>query len=236
MRLVAAAALIAVALPASAEIAVFTDGRTQKIAAYEVSGERVGLVLDSGARIDVPILRVERIVDDEIVEAAEEAVAELPSLFPKRSWRYDEATIVTVPPGWEAIIREAAKTHDVDPALVAAIIRAESNFDRRAVSRKGARGAMQLMPATAERFGVTASFDLTQNVHGGTRYLRWLLDHFERDPERTVAAYNAGEGNVAKYNGVPPFRETVEYVKRVARHVGGGEPCAELSTLAGGGG
>jgi soluble lytic murein transglycosylase-like protein len=154
------------------------------------------------------------------VPEPEEVVAELPTLFPKRSWRYDDSAAVTAPPGWEEIIRDAAKTHDVDPALVAAVIRAESNFDRRAVSRKGARGAMQLMPATAARFGVTNSFDLTQNVHGGTRYLRWLLDRFDRDPERSVAAYNAGEGNVDKYEGVPPFRETVEYVKRVAKHVG----------------
>jgi hypothetical protein len=212
--------LLSATLPASAEIAVFTDGRTQKISAYEVEGERMHLVLEGGARIEVPILRVERIVDDEIVPEPEEVVAELPTLFPKRSWRYDDSAAVTAPPGWEEIIRDAAKTHDVDPALVAAVIRAESNFDRRAVSRKGARGAMQLMPATAARFGVTNSFDLTQNVHGGTRYLRWLLDRFDRDPERSVAAYNAGEGNVDKYEGVPPFRETVEYVKRVAKHVG----------------
>ncbi|MFA6958931.1 MAG: lytic transglycosylase domain-containing protein [Thermoanaerobaculia bacterium] len=220
MRRFALAALLFLTLPAGAEIAVFTDGRTQKIDSYRVEGERMHLVLEGGARIEVPILRVERIVDDEIVEEPEQIIAELPSLFPKRSWRYDEASAVTAPPGWEELIRDAAKTHDVDPALVAAIIRAESNFDRRAVSRKGARGAMQLMPATAARFGVANSFDLSQNIHGGTRYLRWLLDRFDRDPERSVAAYNAGEGNVEKYEGVPPFRETIEYVKRVARHVG----------------
>jgi membrane-bound lytic murein transglycosylase B len=222
MRRLALAALFvsAAALPARAEIAVFTDGRTQKITAYAVEGERMHLVLDGGARIEVPILRVERIVDDEIVPEPEKAVAELPSIFPNRTWRYDDASSVSAPPGWEEIIRDAAKTHDVDPSLVAAVIRAESNFDRRAVSRKGAQGAMQLMPATAARFGVTNSFDLAQNLHGGTRYLRWLLDRFDRDPERTVAAYNAGEGNVEKYEGVPPFRETVEYVKRVAKHVG----------------
>ena len=219
MRRLVLAALISTALPLSAEIAVFTDGRAQKISAYEVDGDRVHLVLDGGARMNVAILRVERIVDDEIVESPEEVIAELPSLFPKRSWRYEESSTLAAPPGWEELIRDAAKTHDVDAALVAAVIRAESNFDPRAVSRKGARGAMQLMPATASRFGVANSFDVAQNIHGGTRYLRWLLDRFERDPERSVAAYNAGEGNVDKYDGVPPFRETVEYVKRVARHV-----------------
>jgi hypothetical protein len=229
MRRLALAALFMLTLPAKAEIAVFTDGRTQKISAYAVEGDRMHLVLVGGARIEVPILRVERIVDDEIVPEPEKVVAELPSLFPKRSWRYAEEATVTAPPGWEEVIRDAAKTHDVDPGLVAAIIRAESNFDRRAVSRKGARGAMQLMPATAARFGVANSFDLSQNIHGGTRYLRWLLDHFERDPERSVAAYNAGEGNVEKYEGVPPFRETVEYVRRVAKHVSA-TPVAEAPT------
>ena len=232
MRRLALAALLSTALPASAEIAVFTDGRSQKIETYEVDGERVRLVLDGGARLDVALLRVERIVDDEIVEEPEEVIAELPSLFPKRSWRYDESASLTVPPGWEEIIRDAAKTHDVDPALVAAVIRAETNFDPRAVSRKGARGAMQLMPATAARFGVANSFDLSQNVHGGTRYLRWLLDRFDRDPERSVAAYNAGEGNVDRYDGVPPFKETVEYVRRVARHIGM-PPVSEVPTAAG---
>ncbi len=232
MRRLALAAIFLTALPASAEIAVFTDGRTQGIASYEVSGDRVHLVLNGGARIEVPILRVERIVDDEIVESPEEVIAELPSLFPRRSWRYEESVTLTTPPGWEEIIRDAAKTHDVDATLVAAIIRTESNFDRRALSHKGAQGAMQLMPATAARFGVANSYDLSQNIHGGTRYLRWLLDRFERDPERSVAAYNAGEGNVEKYEGVPPFRETVEYVKRVARHIGAQAPSADTGTTA----
>lgn len=233
MRYLALAALLATALPASAEIAVFTDGRAQKVSSYAVDGDRVALVLEGGARIEVPLLRVERIIDDEIVESPEEVVAELPSLFPKRSWRYDESATFSAPPGWDEIIRDAAQTHDVDVALVAAIIRAESNFDPRAVSRKGARGAMQLMPATASRFGVANSFDLSQNIHGGTRYLRWLLDRFERDPERSVAAYNAGEGNVEKYEGVPPFRETVEYVKRVARHIESAPASASTALVTG---
>jgi soluble lytic murein transglycosylase-like protein len=112
---------------------------------------------------------------------------------------------------------EAGRIHDVDPSLIAAVIRAESNFDHVAISRKGAEGLMQLMPATAKRFGVTNSFDPVQNVHGGTRYLRTLLDRFDGDPELTLAAYNAGEGNVARYEGVPPFRETVDYIQRIAR-------------------
>jgi soluble lytic murein transglycosylase-like protein len=78
---------------------------------------------------------------------------------------------------------------------------------------------MQLMPATARRFGVRDSFDPEQNIHAGAKYLRWLLDKFEGNADLAVAGYNAGEGNVAKYNGVPPFRETVNYINRIAKHI-----------------
>ena len=78
---------------------------------------------------------------------------------------------------------------------------------------------MQLMPATAKRFGVTNSFDPRENIHGGTRYLRWLLKKFDGNADLAVAAYNAGEGNVWKYDGVPPFRETVNYINRIAKHI-----------------
>jgi soluble lytic murein transglycosylase-like protein len=160
--------------------------------------------------------RVERIVDDELIPEPEVA-AELPGLFPKRSWRYETGAQAGGPDEVLAIVFEAGRIHDVDPSLIAAVIRAESNFDHVAISRKGAEGLMQLMPATAKRFGVTNSFDPVQNVHGGTRYLRTLLDRFDGDPELTLAAYNAGEGNVARYEGVPPFRETVDYIQRIAR-------------------
>lgn len=204
------------AAPAAAEIAVFTDGRALKVSSYEVSTDRAILGLPSGGTIDVSLDRVERIVDDELL-VEEEVIAELPGLFPKRSWRFDDGIRMEGPDSILAIVFEASKTHDVDPSLVAAVIRAESNFDSTAVSRKGARGLMQLMPATAKRFGVTNSFDPAQNVHGGTRYLRVLLDRFDGDPELTLAAYNAGEGNVERYDGVPPFRETVDYIQRIAR-------------------
>jgi soluble lytic murein transglycosylase-like protein len=207
---------VLLAFPAGAEIAVFNDGRAIKVSSYEVSGERVVLALATGGTMDVPLLRIDRIVDDELVPEPE-VVAELPGLFPRRTWKFDPRAGAKGPDDILAIVFDAAKTHDVDPSLVAAVIRAESNFDPVAVSRKGARGLMQLMPGTAARFGVTNSFDPTQNIHGGTRYLRVLLDRYDGDPELTLAAYNAGEGSVAKYDGVPPFRETVEYIRRIAR-------------------
>jgi hypothetical protein len=103
----------------------------------------------------------------------------------------------------------------VDPFLARAVIQAESAFNYRARSRTGALGLMQLMPQTAERFGVLDPFDPRQNITGGTKYLRWLLDYFKGDLTKTIAAYNAGEGAVDKHGGIPPFAETLAYVPRV---------------------
>lgn len=114
-----------------------------------------------------------------------------------------------------SLVDEIATSVGVDPFLARAIIQAESAFNYKARSRAGALGLMQLMPATAERFGVVDPFDPRQNISGGTKYLRWLLDYYKGDVTRTVAAYNAGEGAVDRHKGVPPFRETRAYVPRV---------------------
>ena len=99
--------------------------------------------------------------------------------------------------------------------LPRAIIHAESSFNPRAVSRVGAQGLMQLMPATAERFGVSDAFDAGQNIRGGVQYLAWLLKRFDGNLTLAAAGYNAGEGAVDKYDGVPPYKETQRYVQRV---------------------
>ena len=112
------------------------------------------------------------------------------------------------------ILRETVGT-DVSPALVLAVIAVESAGRVDVTSSAGAEGLMQLMPATAARFGVTDSMDASQNIKGGVAYLDWLLDHFDGDPLMALAAYNSGEGNVRKYNGVPPFAETRAYVPKV---------------------
>ena len=112
-------------------------------------------------------------------------------------------------------IAEAARKYGVDEALVRAIIHAESSFNPNALSRVGAQGLMQLMPATARRFGVDNPFDAAQNIHGGVEYLAWLLKRFDGNITLAAAGYNAGEGNVDKYGGVPPFSETQRYVERV---------------------
>ncbi len=120
----------------------------------------------------------------------------------------------------QALVEKAARRHDVDPQLVHAVIRQESDYDPFAVSSKGAMGLMQLMPATADRFGVQNIFDPAENVQGGVQYLRHLLDRYNGDPRLTLAAYNAGEGAVDRYGGIPPYRETVDYVSKVRRLYG----------------
>jgi len=224
--------LLAAAAPAGADIALFTDGRSMKIDAYKVSGEtEIQLTLKNGGKLTIPIERLERIVDDEVVPV--EVVAEIKKtvehegIFPKLSWRYDEKRGPIFKSKFDKLIVEAAKKFDVDAALVSAVIQAESDFNPQEVSNKGARGLMQLMPATATRYGVTNSYDPTANVYGGVRYLKWLLQTFEGNADFAVAAYNAGEGNVWKYNGVPPFRETINYINRIARHVRKAMPASE---------
>jgi soluble lytic murein transglycosylase-like protein len=110
---------------------------------------------------------------------------------------------------------QSAKKHAVDPALVRAVMHAESSFNKLAVSSQGAQGLMQLMPATAKELGVNNALDAAQNIQGGVKYLGELLAMYQGDISRATAAYNAGPGAVKKYNGIPPYAETQAYVKRV---------------------
>lgn len=117
-------------------------------------------------------------------------------------------------------IYEIAPEYGLDPALVFEVVRAESNFNPRARSHKGALGLMQLIPATARRFGVKDPFEPRQNLHGGMAYLRWLLQHFDGDLRLSLAGYNAGERAVERYGDVPPYKETREYVRRILSRYG----------------
>lgn len=112
-------------------------------------------------------------------------------------------------------VNDAASNFGVDKALIRAIIHAESWFEPKAVSKAGAVGLMQLMPATQKRFGVTDPHDPKQNINAGVAYLAWLMDEFDRDISHVISAYNAGENAVKRHNGVPPFTETQEYLRRV---------------------
>lgn len=118
-----------------------------------------------------------------------------------------------------AWVERLAPEYGLDPQLVAAVIRTESAFDPRARSPKDARGLMQLIPATAERFGVKDIWDPVENLRGGMAYLRWLLDHFDGDVALALAGYNAGENAVARHRGIPPYRETQRYVKLITARI-----------------
>ncbi len=132
-------------------------------------------------------------------------------------------------------VEEACRQYQVSADLVRAVIAVESEFDQWAVSSKGARGLMQLMPATARRFGVSDAFDARANIQAGTRYLRLLLDQFAGDVELALAAYNAGENAVARYGGVPPFKETRGYVAKIQALLGGFAGYALAPATPGGG-
>jgi soluble lytic murein transglycosylase-like protein len=116
---------------------------------------------------------------------------------------------------YDAFIREAANANQVDFALVKAVIKAESGFDPYAVSRKGAQGLMQIMPANFESFSLLNPFDPKENIKAGTRYLKYLIDRYDHDLHLALAAYNAGPGVVDRYGDIPPFQETRGYVSRV---------------------
>ena len=130
------------------------------------------------------------------------------------------------------MIDQIARLYDVEGPLVHSVIRAESNYNPQAVSNKGAMGMMQLIPSTARRFGVRNPFDPKQNIEGGVRYLRFLLDYYKNDYPKTIAAYNAGEGAVDRYQGIPPYTETRNYVYQVAKNLKAARQAEEAKSKA----
>jgi soluble lytic murein transglycosylase-like protein len=138
-----------------------------------------------------------------IRESQDDVGSESPGFFVKDSAQYD------------SLISEFSKKYQVDFALIKAMIRAESGFNPTAVSRKGAKGLMQLMPETASRLNVSNVFNPRENIEGGVRYFKYLLSLFDNDVRLSLAAYNAGENLVADLRSIPPYRETVDYVRKV---------------------
>jgi hypothetical protein len=177
---------------ARAEIAVLSNGLTLKLDRHRTEGGQVLLELRGGGELGVPPSLVRGFVPDEVL---------------------DELDV----PGGDvrALAAAAARRHGLDPELVLAVVAVESGFRPQAVSPKGAQGLMQLMPKTASELGVADAFDPEQNLDGGVRHLGSLLSLYDGDVRRALAAYNAGEGAVARHNGVPPYAETRAYVERV---------------------
>jgi soluble lytic murein transglycosylase-like protein len=164
-------------------------------------------------RADVKTGRLVRSVVLEPRVIAAQAVA--PGLPAVVTQRVESASDVSL----HDLIDQIASEQGVESHLVHSVIRAESNYNPAAVSPKGAQGIMQLIPSTARRFGVANAFDPSENIRGGVRYLRFLLDYYQGDYPKTIAAYNAGEAAVDKYNGIPPYAETQNYVYQVAKNL-----------------
>jgi hypothetical protein len=222
-KLALAAALLAGTQALAAEIAVLHNGFTIRHESREQVGSVTRLYLGNGGSgfVDVPSISIDHFEKDlsptpppepEAAPAAKAAPTSVPAASttkipppPKTALRLDE------------VVSEASGRNELDPDLVSSVIHAESNFNPRAVSPKGARGLMQLMPQTASQLGVKNAFDPQANVEGGTLYLRTLLEQYNFDVVKALAAYNAGPQRVARYKGVPPYYETQAYVARIIR-------------------
>lgn len=220
-RWVLMVAVLAVpARPAVAELVLLVGGHVLKVEGFALDGDRVRFELPSGGQLELSLLRIERIVDDEI-EAEE---MPLPSeIAPGIMLGFDDSHPVPETPFGD-LIYATAQRYELNPELIAAVVRAESAFDPHAVSSKGAVGLLQLMPATGARYGVQgdALFDPARNLDAGVRYLKWLSERFAGDLPKMLAGYNAGEGTVERYDGVPPFRETRDFIRRIYSFLGVG--------------
>jgi len=181
---------------AGADIAVLRNGFSIRHERREIAGSvtRLYLGADTNGYVDVPTADIESFEQD----------ISAPAATPRSQSVND-------------VINAASGRYHLDPDLINSVIHAESGFNPRAVSPKGAQGLMQLMPRTASRLGVANSFDPGDNLEGGTRYLRELLERYNFDLIKALAAYNAGPGRVEQYHGVPPYYETQAYVARIIR-------------------
>lgn len=207
------------AVPASAEIVFLTSGRTMNVAAHRYDGDAIVLHLRSGGVMRLPKNLVEKVGPDEVPWVEPSSPGSARSVGSNGSVPVlAAAAVLQVPAHVDALITKAAEKHDVDANLVRAVIKVESAYKPRARSHKGAMGLMQLMPATAREYGVRNAYDPAENINAGVKHLKSLLDRF--DVRLAVAAYNAGAGAVQRYGGVPPYRETREYVTKVLRLAG----------------
>lgn len=198
----AAALLLLAPAPAGAELVYFHTGRAVSVRAVRSDGDVLTLQLRGGGEMTCSREAIARVAPDE-VEYPEE---ELPVVA---------AQLPAVPAPYTDLVATTAKQHGIDARLVHAVIQVESAYRARAVSPKGARGLMQLLPSTGRQYGALDLFDPAVNLDAGVRHLKALLARFELP--LALAAYNAGEGAVSRFGGIPPFRETRTYVTRILR-------------------
>lgn len=195
---------------AAADMLVLDSGKTMKVDSYSVEGASLRVVLSDRAEMVIPV---------EWVKAIRIDPDPAPDPEPQLLASEDGASAGDL--AYADLIVSASRKHEMDWRLVAAVMRAESNFNPRAVSPKGALGLMQLMPETARLYRVSDPYDPEQNVEAGVRHLKMLIGRYPGHLDLALAAYNSGERNVDRYRGIPPFTETRNYVKRVLRFLQG---------------
>ena len=206
-----AALALAFASPAAAEIAVLGSGQTLSIKSHRaIEGDRIVLQLRNGGEVTCDKSLVEKIIPDEVPYKDPEQTPE-----PDATAAGPEAAGPVEMGPYGEIITRVAETHGVDPLLVRALIQVESGDRPRAKSTKGAMGLMQLMPSTARRDNVRNPYDPKANIAAGVKHLKSLLDRMGGAVDLALAAYNAGEGAVKRFNGIPPYQETRDYVRRI---------------------
>lgn len=196
---------------ASAEIVFMTSGSTVSVKGHASVGETVVLTLRSGGEVTLDKNLIEKIVPDEVPypePTPEQAPAEAPRAAPE-----PVVTALLRDTAYAGLITAAAEAHGVNPILIQALIQVESNYQPRARSSKGAMGLMQLMPSTAREYKVRNAYDPKANINAGVKKLKGLIERWGVD--LALAAYNAGEGAVIKFNGIPPYRETQNYVRKI---------------------
>jgi len=200
--------MLAAPSPASADLVKLANGRVLSVEACRFEGDSVIFEFPGGGEVRAPKDLVAEILPDEVPHAKAFALEALASSVSAAGPRMADSAIR------ELVDRVAARI-GVNLRLARAVVEVESNYDARAVSSKGAMGLMQIMPVIAQEYALTDPFDPEKNLEAGMRHLRELLDRYGNDSMRALAAYNAGESAVSRYGGVPPYRETQDYVQRV---------------------
>jgi soluble lytic murein transglycosylase-like protein len=206
-------ASLAVAIPASAEIVILSSGRTLSVKSHRVDGDHIVLTLRSGGEVTCDKSIVERVEPDEVPYVDPDAPKPAEPEGIATQIQPDDSLLDGTPYG--EIIASVSEAQGVNPMLVRALIQVESKFRPTARSRKGAMGLMQLMPSTAREYNVRNPFEPKANIEAGIKHLKSLIERFGSSLELGLAAYNAGPGAVEKFNGVPPYRETRDYVSRI---------------------
>jgi soluble lytic murein transglycosylase-like protein len=207
MRYLFAVIALACAAPASAELLYFGEQRTMSVVSHRFEGDRIIVALRGGGEMSFDRALVTQIAPDEVPYSAD-VTAET-----KQPDRVATSRGIVAASSFDPIIESAATRHAVDARIVKAVIQVESAFQPRARSSKGAMGLMQLMPKTARQYEAHNPYDPVSNIEAGTKYLKRLLDEFELP--LALAAYNAGEGAVRRFGGIPPYAETQAYVTKI---------------------